>query len=59
MSTSFGIKVAEATGLAASTDSSGNVVTTTNSGSGAMATNFAFAGSAAGVIGVLGAAVLL
>ena len=55
----YAIKVAEATGVATTTDSSGNVVTTTNSDSGAMPTNFAFAGSAAGIIGVLGAAVLL
>ena len=40
----YAIKVAEATGVATTTDSSGNVVTTTNSDSGAMPTNFAFAG---------------
>lgn len=61
VSTSYGIKVAQATGntVATTTDSSGNSVTTTNSDSGAMATNFAFAGSAAGVIGIAAAALML
>ncbi|KAF2167526.1 hypothetical protein M409DRAFT_22334 [Zasmidium cellare ATCC 36951] len=54
VSTSFGVRVAEQTN-----DLSTSTVSTTNSDSGAMPTNMAFAGSAAGMIGVVAGALLL
>jgi len=51
--TNYGIKVAEATGTSAGAASG------TSSGSGAMATNFKLAGSAAGALGVVAGALLL
>lgn len=59
LSTSLGIRVAQVTNAVVTTDGNGAPVTPSNSDSGALPTDFAFAGSAAGMIGVLAGAILL